>query len=184
MSKFSLTPQDKEVLLKIVQNKLNSIFNIPEQIPLNENEISLALKSKCGVFVSLYNNGQLRACLGRFNSDEPLYSTIEDVTQSTALSDYRFEPIKASEIDALKIEISVVSPLEPIDSIDLIELGKHGIYIKKGMNTGTFLPQVANKMDWTVEEFVGHCSESKARIGWYGWKDADLFRYEAIIIHS
>jgi hypothetical protein len=84
-------------------------------------------------------------------------------------------------MDNIDIEISVLTPLQKIESIDEIEMGKHGIYIKKGFATGTFLPQVANETGWTKEEFLGHCAHDKAGIGWDGWKDADIFIYEALV---
>ncbi|MDA3820731.1 MAG: AMMECR1 domain-containing protein, partial [Candidatus Delongbacteria bacterium] len=59
--------------------------------------------------------------------------------------------------------------------------GKHGIYIKKGRYGGTYLPQVAEGRDWTKEEFISHCSQYKAGIGANGWKDADLFTYQALV---
>jgi AMMECR1 domain-containing protein len=75
----------------------------------------------------------------------------------------------------------VLTPLKKIQSADEIELGKHGIYMKKGYHSGTFLPQVATDTKWSLEEFLGHCARDKAGIGWDGWKDAELFVYEAII---
>jgi len=81
----------------------------------------------------------------------------------------------------IDIEISVLTPLKKIQSINEITMGKHGIYIKKGYRTGTFLPQVANETHWTLEEFLGHCARDKAGIGWDGWKEAELYTYEAII---
>ena len=51
----------------------------------------------------------------------------------------------------------------------------------KGYRSGTFLPQVADEVNWTKEEFVGHCAQDKAGIGWDGWKDAELYVYEAIV---
>jgi len=68
-----------------------------------------------------------------------------------------------------------------IASIDEIQLGKHGIYIRKGNRAGTFLPQVATETGWNKEEFLGHCAEEKAGIGWNGWKDAEIYVYEALV---
>jgi uncharacterized protein (TIGR00296 family) len=89
--------------------------------------------------------------------------------------------VKPSEIDRVKIEISVLSPMRKIKSIDEIELGKHGIYIKKGNRNGTFLPQVATDTRWSKEEFLGHCAQDKAFIGWDGWRDAEIYIYEALV---
>ncbi len=60
-------------------------------------------------------------------------------------------------------------------------MGRHGIYIKKGYNSGTFLPQVATETGWSKEEFLGHCSRDKAGIGRDGWKAAEIFTYEALV---
>jgi AmmeMemoRadiSam system protein A len=101
---------------------------------------------------------------------------------AAATQDYRFSPVTYDELKTIDIEISVLSPLKKIASIDEIELGKHGIYIMKGSFGGTFLPQVAAETGWTKEEFLGHCAQDKAGIGWSGWKDADIFIYSATII--
>ena len=49
------------------------------------------------------------------------------------------------------------------------------------MRSGTYLPQVADEVNWTKEEFVSHCSRDKAGLGWDGWRDAELYVYEAIV---
>ncbi|MFA4851176.1 MAG: AMMECR1 domain-containing protein, partial [Bacteroidales bacterium] len=68
-----------------------------------------------------------------------------------------------------------------ISSADEIVLGKHGIYMVKGGVSGTFLPQVATETGWTKDEFLGHCAQDKAGIGWNGWKTAELYTYTAIV---
>lgn len=184
MEPFHLSITDKITLLKLVKNSLADIFNRKVYFPIDPSNFSLSLKSKCGAFVSYYNQKKLRACMGQFNTKEPLHDVIKQIARSAALNDSRFKPISTDEINDLEIEISVLSPLEAIDSIDQIVLGTHGIYIKKDNRAGTFLPQVAAKTKWTKEEFLGHCSRDKARIGWSGWRKADLYRYEAIIIRE
>ncbi len=100
---------------------------------------------------------------------------------ASAFSDYRFPPLTKEELDLVDIEISVLTPLRKINSINEIELGKHGIYIKKGNKAGTFLPQVAKETKWSLDEFLGYCARDKVGIGWEGWKEADIYIYEAII---
>ncbi|HKK81209.1 MAG TPA: AmmeMemoRadiSam system protein A [Prolixibacteraceae bacterium] len=181
MSSFILSEHEKKILLTISLNQLKKLFHRD----VDENDsVTGNLETPCGAFVSLYNGNDLRGCIGAFTAEKPLYETVKDVTVSSALNDHRFPPLTNDEIDALTIEISVLTPLERIESLNQIELGKHGIYIKKGIFTGTFLPQVALKTSWTVDEFVGHCSRDKAGIGWDGWRDAELYRYEAIVFNN
>ena len=100
---------------------------------------------------------------------------------ASSTKDNRFPRVDPTEIGKISIEISVLSPLKKIHSINEIVLGKHGIYIKKGNRSGTFLPQVANETGWTTEDFLGHCSRDKAGLGWDGWKGADIYTYEATV---
>jgi uncharacterized protein (TIGR00296 family) len=103
---------------------------------------------------------------------------------SAATKDYRFSPVLPNEINQLEIEISVLTPLKRIKSIDEFILGEQGIYIKKGELHGTFLPQVATSTGWSKEEFLGHCAQEKAGIGWDGWKTAELYTYEALVFRE
>ena len=134
-----------------------------------------------GAFVSIYINNELRGCIGEFARAKSLIEVVQEMAVS-ASRDRRFKPVQKDELDKMKLEISVLSPLKKIKSINEIEPGKHGIYIKKGMFSGTFLPQVATKTGWNVEELLGRCSRDKAGLGWEGWKTADVFVYEAQIV--
>ena len=143
--------------------------------------LTATLKQKCGAFVSLHKQGRLRGCIGHFGEDVPLYEIVAEMARAAAFEDPRFMPVTKDELDDIDIEISVLTPMRRIKSLDEFQLHKHGIYIKKGYRSGTFLPQVADEVNWSKEEFVGHCAQDKAGIGWDGWKDAELYVYEAIV---
>jgi AmmeMemoRadiSam system protein B/AmmeMemoRadiSam system protein A len=180
-SAFGFTREEKIQLLKIARSTVEKYIrerHIPEDDPSNYGD---NLKIRAGAFVTLKEDGALRGCIGRFTADIPLYRLICQMAVASSTEDNRFEPVRAGEIDKLEIEISVLSPLKKISSASEIILGKHGIYIKKGYNSGTFLPQVATETGWNLEEFLGHCARDKAGIGWDGWKDAELFTYEACV---
>jgi MEMO1 family protein len=178
---FYLEKKEKIKLLSIARNTLKTYLT-DGNIPLiDENDLSPSLKKPCGAFVTLHKNKALRGCIGNFQGTEALYKTVQNMAVSAALKDYRFPPLTKEELEYVDIEISVLSPMKKIKSIDEIELGKHGIYIKAGSRSGTFLPQVARDTQWSKEEFLGHCSRDKAGIGWEGWKNADIFIYEALI---
>jgi len=178
---FSLNDADKKALLEIARNTVNEYVlnrNTPE---IDSEELSQNLLTPAGAFVTLNKDENLRGCIGRFSPADPLYKVVQDMAISSSTKDYRFSPVTPKELEDIEIEISVLTPMKKIESIEEIELGKHGIYIKQGMQSGTFLPQVATKTGWSLEEFLGHCAKDKAKIGWDGWKEAEIYTYEAII---
>lgn len=177
-----LCKAEKQKLLEISRESLFHYLNPGKRPKSIEKDLSESLKIITGAFVSIYVDKKLRGCIGNLSSDLPLYMLIEQMTISAASQDSRFKSIKSGELDNLEIEISVLTPMKRIYDISEFELGRHGIYIKDGYHSGTFLPQVADNSNWTKEEFLGHCSKDKARIGWDGWKTAELYTYEAIII--
>lgn len=140
-------------------------------------------QEKRGVFVTLRRRGgELRGCIGTFSPDNPLYEAVSEMAVAAAFGDPRFPPVTREELRDLQFEISVLSPMQRVqDPLRQIQLGKHGVYIKKGLRSGTFLPQVATETGWTREEFLGHCSQDKAGLGWDGWKTAEVFVYTADI---
>lgn len=178
---FILSPEDKRMLLKIARESIETSFISNQLSKIDEKELSKNLKMNCGAFVTLNKNGQLRGCIGNFSSTEPLYKVVQKMTVAAAFHDFRFIPVIKEELNKIDIEISVLTPMKRIYSIDEFELGEQGIYMVKGKQSGTFLPQVALSTRWTKEEFFGHCARDKAGIGWDGWKDAELYTYEALV---
>ena len=179
---FALSDADKKALKEIA---LQSIKDSLDGKRCSDNSslftIHSSLNQKCGAFVSLHKHGHLRGCIGHFGEDYPLHEIVAEMARAAAFEDPRFMPVTRDELNDLDIEISVLTPMRRIQSLDEFELHRHGIYIKKGYRSGTFLPQVADEVNWTKEEFVGHCSQDKAGLGWDGWKDAELYVYEAIV---
>jgi AmmeMemoRadiSam system protein A len=178
---FNLSGKDKRDLLVLARKTVEQKVQHQEITTPDPSGLSKMLRTNCGAFVTLRKNGDLRGCIGRFDASEPLYKVVQQMAIASSTEDYRFSPVEPREIGQLEIEISVLTPIRKIRSIDEFELGKHGIYIKKGMRAGTFLPQVATETGWTKEEFFGHCAQDKAGIGWNGWKDAELYVYEALV---
>ena len=180
---FSISDEEKKELLEKARTSITTFVNTGKKgktLPPNSagivNEIT-------GAFVSIYIEGKLRGCIGSFAKEKTLNVLVQDMAVS-ASNDGRFHPLQPRELENMELEISVLSPLKKIDTVNEIELGKHGVFIKNGMNTGTFLPQVAAKTGWNIEEFLGHCSRDKAGIGWEGWKTAEIFTYEAVVFRE
>jgi AmmeMemoRadiSam system protein A len=108
---------------------------------------------KRSVFVTLHARGRLRGCIGIVEAFEPLGESVARCAASAALQDPRFSPVRAGEIPELQIEISLLSPLEPIPP-DNIEIGKHGLLIFQGSKRGLLLPQVAVEHKLGREQFL------------------------------
>jgi len=178
---FSIGLEDQNRLLDIARQSIRSFLLKEKQPEIDESKLSPSLLKHLGAFVTLNMDGQLRGCIGRFMPSEPLYETVHAMALEAAFNDARFKPLGRDELEKVTIEISVLSPLRRIDSTDKIVLGKHGVYINKDSRSGTFLPQVANNRDWTVSDFLGHLSRDKAGLGWTGWKDAEIYVYEAFV---
>ena len=166
--------------MKIARETIVSLFDsgrIPKFEVKNEE-----LKREGGVFVTLRNSGRLRGCIGNFRSNQPLYKTVSRMAvQATRDPRFTISPVTKRELADIDIEISVLSPLRKIKSVDEIEMGKHGIYIIRGRNNGCFLPQVADETGWTKTEFLEHCCSDKAGLSPDAWKEegTEIFIFSA-----
>ena len=181
---FSLTDNEKQTLLKIARSAISSRLESSAADTIEPDELTPLLRSKCGAFVTLNESGTLRGCIGHFGSDMPLYIAVHEMAAAAAFEDPRFCPVEKQELPKIKIEISVLTPMRKIQDISELVLGRDGIYISKGSRGGTFLPQVATETGWTKEEFLGHCSQEKAGLGWDGWKTAELYTYQALVFEE
>jgi AmmeMemoRadiSam system protein A len=112
------------------------------------------LRQKTGAFVTLRKAGDLRGCIGNMLGHSALHETIASMAVSSAFRDPRFSPLAKEEFQEISIEISVLSPLARIDSLQELEPGIHGLYITKGYCSGVLLPQVATEQGWQREEFA------------------------------
>ena len=180
-SEFSLNDEEKRMLKNIALTSIkDSLEGKRIAQPIFNSQFSI-FNSKCGAFVSLHKQGRLRGCIGHFGEDVPLHEIVAEMARAAAFEDPRFMPVTRDELDEIDIEISVLTPMRRIQNLDEFELHRHGISIRQGYRSGTFLPQVADEVNWTKEEFVSHCAQDKAGIGWDGWRDAELYVYEAIV---
>ena len=132
-------------------------------------EIDDALRQPCGAFVTLHREGHLRGCIGLVEGVRPLFKAVQEMAVAAAVEDPRFMPLAPGEIDGVKIEISVLSPLAKIASLKEIEIGRHGLLIRKGRHSGLLLPQVATEHGWELEEFLRNTCY-KAGINPDAWK--------------
>jgi hypothetical protein len=183
-NEFSFTGEEKKLLFEIARNSIKSMLSDKTRFTPDVRKLPEALKRPLGAFVTLKINGVLRGCIGRFVSTKPLYELVGESAISSAFNDPRFPDLTVSEYENVEMEITVLGPMRKISDIGEIKLGKHGIYLKKGMNSGTMLPQVATEHGWSVEEFLGYTARDKAGLGWDGWKTADIFIYDGLVLEE
>lgn len=179
-SLFHFTEEEKRAMIAAARSSVCSSLRL--DYDGDDTPVGILKEKGYGVFVTLYVDGRLRGCIGRFTSPSTLHATIREMARSAAFSDPRFPPLSRNEVGKVAFEVSVLSPLKKIASIDEFKLGRDGIYMIKGSRHGTFLPQVAEETGWDTEEFLGHCAQDKAGIGYYGWKDAELYIYQTGVV--
>jgi AmmeMemoRadiSam system protein A len=171
---MELTTKEKNALLEIAQNAIAAKINnkkMPELKMDSEN-----LKSKSGAFVTLKKHGNLRGCIGYIKAFKPLGETVQEMALAAAFHDPRFPSLKPEEVKDLTFEISVLSPLKRIKDINEIEVGKHGLYIVRGFNSGLLLPQVAIEYKWDRETFLQETCH-KAGLPARAWTDIETEIY-------
>lgn len=130
-------------------------------------------KEKCGAFVTIHINGNLRGCIGYIEGVRPIPETIKEMALSSAFRDPRFPPLTAAEFKKIDLEISILSPIEKVDKIDDIVIGRDGLIISKGYNRGLLLPQVPVEQKWDKDMFLTHTC-FKAGLPGDAWKKSGV----------
>ena len=174
-----LTKEEKLEILGLARKTMESYVEkgiIIKYTAQNEN-----LKQHAGAFVTIHKDKRLRGCIGMIESTQPLFETIIEMAIESSTGDPRFEPVRPEELKDLEIEVSVLFPKKRIKSLDEIELGKHGVIVKRGYASGVFLPQVAVETGWSKEEFMRNLCEGKAGLPPDCYKDekTEVYVFEA-----
>lgn len=177
--KFELTEQEKETLLQIARETLKT-YLASGTVP--DFEVPDKLKELGAAFVTLEKSGRLRGCIGHTTAAEPLYKTVSTCAIQAGLADPRFPPVQKDELDGIHIEISVLTPMQEVESLDEIEVGRDGLMIFKGSNRGLLLPQVATDYGWDRTTFLEQtCQKAGLPPNAYKAPDAVIYKFQAVI---
>lgn len=122
-------------------------LNVPSAGPFQE---------KRAAFVTLKREGQLRGCIGHIWPVQELWCDIRDNAIAAAARDHRFQPVTRDELPQLHLEVSVLTPPQPIPRPEAFEVGRHGIVLQLGGRRAVFLPQVAPEQGWDRETTLSH----------------------------
>ena len=171
-----LSSDDQQRLLQLARRCLEARVR---REPSPSAERGAGLDSRMGAFVSIHCNGELRGCLGRLEADRPIAENVAHLAAVVSDSDPRFPAIRPSELPAVDVEISALTPEEEIADINQIEVGRHGLIIEQGHRRGLLLPQVATEYGWDRETFLDHTC-IKAGLPPNAWRTgARIFIFEA-----
>ncbi|HKK62608.1 MAG TPA: AmmeMemoRadiSam system protein A [Bacteroidales bacterium] len=181
--KLIFSDENKEVLLNIAWRAITDYLESGALHKLTDDyKVSDTLKSKRGVFVSVYVDKKLRGCIGTFSESTPLVKNVHRLAVQAAFEDRRFSPVRNQDLSAMEIEISVLTKRTKVDGPEYIEIGKHGIYLVHGDSKATLLPQVATENGFNAVEFLECCATNKLKMDKEAWKEAEIYVYEAKIL--
>ncbi len=150
----ALAKEEKIELLGLARRMI--VRGVGEGVWKLETSVNPHLQQPAGGFVTLELGGQLRGCIGQVRAQGPLAEVVQEMAHAAATRDPRFSPLGPEELSQLEIEISVLSPLWPVDDIHKIQVGRDGLMISAGDQSGLLLPQVASEYGWDAETFLSH----------------------------
>lgn len=152
--KMEFTIEQKKLLIRLARESIEErLFKKKKSLNINTKKDPV-LKSKCGAFVTLTIEDQLRGCIGYITSTSPLYKTIQDAAIGAAFNDPRFYPLIETEYEQIEVEISVLSEPFPMKNYDDIIVGLHGLILEEAGQRGLLLPQVPIEHNMNKEQFL------------------------------
>lgn len=166
-----LEPIERKELLRIARSTLREHLALGLIPPGKPHRESLLVPG--GAFVTLKTRGgRLRGCIGTFAATAPIYQAVQEMAVAAGTRDPRFPAVTEDELDELELEISVLSPREPLSDATLIEVGSHGLSIALGHHRGVLLPQVPVEHGWNRDAFLRQVC-IKAGLNEEAWQDPD-----------
>jgi len=183
----NLSDSDGEKLVKTARAVVTEFLKTKNKMKLDK-DFEESFSSNAGVFVTLNHQSNLRGCIGYPLPDKKLYNALQEAAISAATEDPRFPSVSFEELDQITFEVTVLTPpqeievLDPLEYPSKIKVGRDGLIVKSGFNSGLLLPQVPKEYGWNEEEFLGHTCE-KAGLPKEQWKkkDTKILKFEGIV---
>jgi len=180
---MNFTENEKKDLLKLSRLILDTVIKTKKVPSEKDAQITITetMKHPAGGFVTLHMGKELRGCIGEINPTRSVLEVVKNRTISAATQDPRFSPVEPSELNKIKIEISILTPPQKINSYEEFEVGKHGIILEKNGRSAVFLPQVAPEQGWDRPTTLNYLAQ-KAGLPMDAWKEKTNFSvFEAIV---
>ena len=189
---IALSEEQQQVLLRTARKAIEQA--VTESGTMIDEVFDDQLQQPSAVFVTLWQRKQdepesegsnhLRGCIGRLQADFPLYLAVKNAAISAATRDPRFSPVRPDEVDDLTIEIAILTPLETVDKLEEIVIGRDGLVIEAMSRRGLLLPKVASRMQWDRSEFLRNVC-LKAGLPDNTWpENGQLYRFKTTVFHE
>lgn len=181
--------KDRADILSLARKSVESnIAKVNQNI--DANALGEVFKEEFPAFVTINKrNGagefELRACMGHIIGSQNLRDEIISTARMASTEDNRFGAVNQSELSELKYDVTVLSRFKKIVDVNEIEIGKHGIYIRKGRNSGLFLPQVPVEQGWDIIKYlVNICYKAGLPHTAITEYDCEIYIFEAVVIEE
>jgi AmmeMemoRadiSam system protein A len=142
--------EERTLLLRLAHDSISSALQRTE---ISFDPPTPHLAEPRGVFTSLYLNGELRGCVGYVLPSTSVHRAVAETARAAAFDDNRFSPVTPDEAPHLEIELSILSPPQPI-AAGAVEIGRHGLLISQHGRRGLLLPQVPVEHNWDRTTFL------------------------------
>jgi hypothetical protein len=184
MNPQPLSKADRDCLLQLARQTL-TLLVAGRSLPVFDlKDFSPCLREPGATFVTLTECGELRGCVGALEAYQSLVEDVVEHTEAAAFHDFRFPPVRASELPYLHIEISALTTpvsLEyttPDDLLGKLRPGADGVLLRDGFHRATFLPQVWEKLP-SPAAFMEHlCLKMDAPVDLWRRKHLAVYLYQ------
>jgi uncharacterized protein len=177
-----LEPAQRRILLALARESIEHGLREGRPIPVDLSGYPPVLAERRAAFVTLHDRGALRGCIGHLQAIQPLVLDVAENAFAAAFRDPRFPPLTEPELADLAIEISVLSPSEPLtfgseeELLQMIEPGRDGLILEAGNARGTFLPTVWESLP-QPRDFLRHLKQKAGLRPDYWSDDIRISRY-------
>lgn len=150
ISPSEFSEEERALLLRLAHESVLSALE-GRELPMDPPTPRLAAVR--GVFTSLYLRGELRGCVGYVFPIYSVYRAVAETARAAAFDDNRFTPVNKGEAPNLEVQLSILSPAQPI-RVEEIEIGRHGLLVSQHRRRGLLLPQVPIEHGWDRTAFL------------------------------
>ena len=186
MPQFSISDSNGQLLVSTARKIVAEFVSTGNKLSLGT-DIESKLSFDAGLFVTLNSKNDLRGCIG-FPLPRKISQALPDAAIAAATEDPRFSPVEKSELDNITFEVTILTPPieihvdDPTTLPEKIKVGRDGLIIKQGHNSGLLLPQVPVEYGWTETQFLDYTCQ-KAGLPSKCWlqKQTRIFSFEGII---